>query len=118
MKKFLAIYTGTPDSASSKKWDAMSESEQKQKTQQGMEGWIQWGKNHGRFILENGGPLGKTKKINPSGISDIRNYMAAYTIVEAESHEAAAKMFINHPHFSIFPGDSVEIMEVMPVPTM
>jgi hypothetical protein len=25
-------------------------------------------------------------------------------------------MFEKHPHFSIFPGDSVEIMEVLPIP--
>jgi hypothetical protein len=25
-------------------------------------------------------------------------------------------MFENHPHFTIFPGDSVEIMECLPIP--
>ena len=44
--------------------------------------------------------------------------MTGYVIVQAESHEAAAKMFENHPHFSIFPGDSVEIMECLPLPQM
>ena len=42
--------------------------------------------------------------------------MAAYTVVQAESHEAAAKLFLNHPHFTIFPGDGVEIMECLPIP--
>jgi len=42
--------------------------------------------------------------------------MAAYVIVQAESHEAAAKLFENHPHFTIFPGDAVEIMECLPLP--
>jgi hypothetical protein len=36
--------------------------------------------------------------------------------VSAESQEAAAKMFEKHPHFTIFPGDAVEIMEVLPIP--
>ena len=49
-------------------------------------------------------------------VSDARNNLAAYTIVQAESHEAAAKIFENHPHFAIFPGDSVEIMECLPLP--
>jgi hypothetical protein len=31
-------------------------------------------------------------------------------------HEAAAKLFENHPHFVIFPGESVEIMPVLPIP--
>ena len=29
---------------------------------------------------------------------------------------AAAKLFENHPHFTIFPGESVEIMPVLPIP--
>jgi hypothetical protein len=40
----------------------------------------------------------------------------ANVIVQAESHEAAAKLFENHPHFTIFPGDSVEIMECLRLP--
>jgi hypothetical protein len=63
-----------------------------------------------------GGPLGKTKKVTPGGIADISNEMGAYTVVRADSHEAAAKLFENHPHFAIFPGESVEIMPVLPIP--
>jgi hypothetical protein len=49
-------------------------------------------------------------------VSDIKNSMTGYVVVQAESHEAAAGMFKNHPHFAIFPGDSVEIMECLPMP--
>jgi hypothetical protein len=38
-------------------------------------------------------------------------------IVQADSHEAAARMFEGHPHFAIFPGDALEIMECSPIPT-
>jgi hypothetical protein len=44
--------------------------------------------------------------------------MTAFTVVQAESHDAAAKLFVNHPHFTIFPGDAVEVMECLPIPTM
>jgi len=27
------------------------------------------------------------------------------------------RLFIDHPHFSIFPGEGVEVVEIMPVPT-
>jgi hypothetical protein len=37
-------------------------------------------------------------------------------VVRAESHEAAVKLFENHPHFAIFPGDGVEVMPVLPIP--
>jgi hypothetical protein len=63
-----------------------------------------------------GGPLGKTKKISPNGIEDITNAMGAFTVVRAESHAAAAKLFLDHPHFTIFPGESIEVMPVLPIP--
>ena len=50
-------------------------------------------------------------------MSDTKNNMSGYVVVRAESHDAAARMFENHPHFAIFPGDSVEIMECLPIPT-
>ena len=64
-----------------------------------------------------GGPLGKTKKVSEQGIEDISNLMSGYTVVRAESHDAAAKLFERHPHFTIFPGDSVEVMPVLPIPS-
>jgi hypothetical protein len=63
-----------------------------------------------------GGPLGKTKKVTQRGIDDTSNELGAFTVVRAESHEAAAKLFEGHPHFTIFPGESIEIMPVLPIP--
>ena len=34
----------------------------------------------------------------------------------AASHEAAAKLFEKHPHFTNFPGECIEIMPVLPIP--
>ena len=65
-----------------------------------------------------GGPLGKTKRATQRGIEDVSNQMAAFTVIRADSHEAAAKVFERHPHFAIFPGDAVEIMPVLPIPGM
>ena len=42
--------------------------------------------------------------------------MTGYTVVRADSHESAAKLFEKHPHFTIFPGEAVEIMPVLPIP--
>ena len=81
-----------------------------------MNGWMEWSTENAKSIVDGGGPLGKTKRINAKGISDAKNEICAYTIVRAESHEAAARLFLNHPHFMIFPGDSVEIMECLPIP--
>ncbi len=50
------------------------------------------------------------------GVEDASNEMGAYMVIRAELHEAAAKLFERHPHFTIFPGEAVEIMPVLPIP--
>ena len=117
MKKFLAVFTGTDMSVAKAKWDAMTESEKKARTQEGMQAWEQWASKNQKFITDMGSPLGKTKKVDSNGVNDISNQMAAYVVVQAENHEDAAKLFIEHPHFTIFPGEGVEIMECFPVPS-
>jgi len=47
---------------------------------------------------------------------EIRRSPLSVPSVKADSHDAAAKLFEKHPHFTIFPGDSVEIMEILPIP--
>lgn len=116
MKKFMAIYLGT--AANMEKWKAMDEARRKEAEKAGIEAWNRWGTAHAKSITDNGAPLGKTKRISAKGIVDTKNEMAAYTIVQAESHEAAARMFEKHPHFMIFPGDAVEVMECLPMPKM
>jgi hypothetical protein len=114
MKKFMAIYTGTP--ASFENWMKLDEATRKSREAAGMKAWIEWGATHAGAVVDEGGPLGKTKRTTKDGVADVRNNIAGYVIVNAETHEAAAKLFEKHPHFSIFPGDGVEIMECMPIP--
>ncbi|HWK49582.1 MAG TPA: hypothetical protein VNR40_06830 [Steroidobacter sp.] len=114
MKTFLAVYTGSPTSF--EKWTRLPEAERKQREQAGMKAWGDWMAKHQADVVVQGGPLGKTKQVNAAGISDIRNNMAGFVVVKADSHEAAARLFEGHPHFTIFPGDSVEIMECLPIP--
>lgn len=116
MKKFLAIYTGSPTSPNAAKWNAMDSDAQKKQQGLGGHAWMKWGEVNSKSIVDPGSPIGKTKQIDANGISDIKNKITAFTIVEAESHEAAAKLFLNHPHFTIFPGDAVEVMEFLPIP--
>lgn len=116
MKKFLAIYLATDSKRV--KWDSLDAKIKEEKEVAGMAGWMKWADTHSKSITDLGSPLGKTKLVNSNGISDTKNSLTAYTIVEAESPEAAAKMFLNHPHFMIFPGESVEIVECLPMPKM
>jgi len=114
MKKFLAIYTGTQ--AGRAEWGKLDEGKRIEREKAGIDAWMKWAKDNARSIVEEGAPLGKTKRVTAQGIQDTSNAMAAFTIVQAESHEAAAKLFEKHPHFTIFPGDGVEIIECLPMP--
>jgi hypothetical protein len=116
MKRFVAIYTGSEAALERSGWNKLSEDKRKAAQAAGIKAWMEWGTTHSAAILDQGSPLGKTKRASPEGIKDIKNNMTGYVIVQAESHEAAAKLFENHPHFTIFPGDSVEIMECLPIP--
>jgi hypothetical protein len=113
---YLAVFIGTSTGPRRAAWDALPEGERRAKEREGMAAWHAWVARHQSAIAAMGGPLGKTKKVSETGIHDTSNHMAAFTLVRADSHEAAAKMFEKHPHFSIFPGDSVEVMQVMPIP--
>ena len=113
---YLAVFLGSKTSPKMAAWTALPEEERRAKERGGMAAWKAWVENHHGAIVGMGGPLGKTKKVTPGGIADISNEMGAYTVVRADSHEAAAKLFENHPHFAIFPGESVEIMPVLAIP--
>jgi hypothetical protein len=116
MKRFLAVYLGSAETPGWKRWNAMDDAARKARERAGMEAWMRWGEEHRASIVERGAPLGKTKCVDPNGVSDARNAICGYVVVEAESHEAAARLFLDHPHFSIFPGESVEILEYLPLP--
>jgi hypothetical protein len=60
---------------------------------------------------------GKTKRVTSAGVADVKNDIMLYSIVEAESPEAAAKAFENHPHLQI-PQASIEVMAVRPMGPM
>jgi hypothetical protein len=116
MKRFLGVYIGTQAARERSQWDKLDEDKRKALEASGMKAWMEWGTAHSAAIVDPGAPLGKTKRASADGVTAIKNSMVGYVIVQAESHEAAAKLFENHPHFTIFPGDSVEIMECLPLP--
>jgi hypothetical protein len=116
MKHFLAVFMGSVASESRTKWDAMDAASRKEREAAGMQAWGNWMSQHQSIVVTMGGPLGKTKRVSSQGVADIKNEMTGYVVVKAQSHEAAAALFLNHPHFSIFPGEAIEIMEQLPIP--
>jgi hypothetical protein len=111
MAKFLAVYIGTASEAEkAKPLDPATE-------QRGMAEWGRWAVDYSGSIVDHGGPLGRTKAVDGNGIRDATNQLTGYVIVEADSIEAASALFSQHPHFSVFPGDRIEVVECLEMPT-
>ncbi|MDP1739010.1 MAG: hypothetical protein Q8L23_16400 [Caulobacter sp.] len=111
MKSFLALYMGSTSA------DATSPSDLSEEAiAAGIAAWGAWMTRHADVIVVTGGPLGKTMKASADGVTNMRNAVTGYVVVKAETHEAATALFVGHPHFTIFPGDSVEVMECLPIP--
>lgn len=61
-------------------------------------------------ILDRGGMVGRTTRVTKNGVAEARNPFCGYLMVEAETAEAAADLFLDHPHITVFPGDGIDIM--------
>jgi len=118
MKKFMAVFTGSTAAHERSGWDTLSDADRREREQKGMAAWGAWMDTHKDAIVETGAPLGKTKRAGLNGVTDIKNNLAGYVVIQAESHDAAARLFEGHPHFAIFPGEAIEIMECLPIPGM
>lgn len=92
MKKFLALYMAP--AALIDEWSHSSPEDKKK----GMDEWMAWAKNHEADLVEFGNPVGKNKRIDSTGISDTKNGVCGYSIIQAESHEAAAAVMSENPH--------------------
>ena len=113
MKKFLVVFMA--DRAAFEKMMLESTPEMQKA---GMAAWMKWMAENQTAIVDHGAPLGPTKRVTASGVSDVRNEMGGYSIVQAETHEAATRMFgKDFPHLQV-PGAWIEVVEIMPVPGM
>lgn len=114
MKKFMILYMAS--AADFEKAMSNSTPEQHKK---GMAAWMQWMEKHKKSIVDGGAPLGKTRRVDAKASSNTRNGVGGYSIVQAQSHDAAAKLFgKDHPHLQMMAGGWIEIVEIMPVPGM
>ena len=114
MKKFVALYLA-PAAAIAQMREHVQKAPESAKA--GMDAWMQWAKQHEESIVELGAPLGKTKQITAGGAADTKNDITGYSIVQADTHDAAARIFDGHPALRM-PGGSIEVLECMPIPGM
>jgi hypothetical protein len=110
---YLAVFLSNKTSPRWKAWYAMSEEERRAKDAKGLAALKAWDEKHRDSIVYAGGPLGPTKRTSPAGVADVVNELTVFVVVRAASHEAAARLFEGHPHFTIFPCDGVDVMPLL-----
>lgn len=106
MGRYMVIYTGGGGMG--------AEPEEQQRI---MAEWGAWYGQMGEAIVDGGAPFGAAKHLTGDGIQDgpLGDMPATgYTVIEAESLDAAAKSCENHPHLSH--GGQVQVFDCIDMP--
>ena len=112
MKRFLVTYLA-PGSVIDD-WKKTDPEKRKMAEEKMRDDWGNWMRKHANIFVDKGAGVGKTRRVTAQGSGGARNDIMLYAVVQADSHEAASKLFEDHPHLSI-PSASIEVMEINPL---
>ena len=107
MSKYILLYRGpaTP----------MENITEEQGAEQ-MRAWGEWGERAGAALTDFGSPFGARMSVGDDGSTPAPSDLNGYTIVEAESLDAARGLTEKHPFLSEGNGrHAVEIFELLPM---
>jgi ketopantoate hydroxymethyltransferase len=108
-KQFLVLYRS--DMEAMKKMMAEASAEDRKK---GTEAWMNWMRAHQADLADMGAPVGKNMSVTANGSTDSSNDIGGYSVIQAESKDAAAKILSDSPHLQM-KGASIDLMEIIPV---
>ena len=111
MPKFLVLYM-----AKSAEFEKMMKTSTPEQQKKSMDDWMKWMGAHKASMVDGGAPLGKTKRVDLKGASDMKNEVGGYSIIQAATAAAATKIFgKDHPHLQM-PGAWIEVVEIRAMP--
>lgn len=111
MKKYLAVFVAPVEAYEKMKEDNKDQSPEEQKAQ--MDAWMGWMEKHKAHVVDHGGGVGGAKRVTQGGeVSDVRNEIGGYMIVQANDADEAANLFKDSPHYGI-DGGAIEVMEIV-----
>ena len=113
MKKFVVTYHMTEEA-----W-AESAKSSPEDAQEGMKKWMAWSDRVGSQLVDFGTPLMGGQSLSPGGGAQPSTHgVCVYSILEAESMEAAIALMDGHPHLGWRGDCQIEVHESMPPPGM
>ena len=110
MNKYIVIYHATT-SAAEQMANATPEDFQK-----GMEPWMAWAARCGDGLVDMGAPLGGGQKLTRSGSVGSNRQVVGYSVLQAESMDAAKALLSGHPHLEWDAACEIEVHEALPMP--
>ena len=105
MKKFVALYMA-PVAGVDQARQNMTPERAKEMT----DGWRKWAKSHEKSFVDPGTPTGKNKRVSKGRVEDVRNEVTGFSVVQAETHAEAAKIFQDNPMLQM-PGAYIDVLE-------
>jgi hypothetical protein len=111
MAKFLVLYN-SPMSAS----EVMANSSPEEQ-QAGMDAWMQWAQKAGDAVVDLGSPLEARTHLESGSTGDSSNQASGYSILQADSADAATQLLAEHPHVHV-PGNTIDLFELLSMPGM
>jgi len=108
MNRYIVVYH-SPASAVEQMMESTPE-EQKE----GMKVWMQWADKMGDALLDLGTPLTGGQRLSQDGVSvPVGDDTSGYSIIQAESMDAALRLLDGHPHLAWNKACWIEVHEAM-----
>ncbi len=83
-----------------------------------MDAWTAWAGKVGDGLVDFGTPLAGGVRVTQSGTAPSEREVAGYSIIEADTMDAAIELAKEHPHLNMPGGCEIEVHEAQPVPGM
>ncbi|MBA2338436.1 MAG: hypothetical protein H0V96_11900 [Acidimicrobiia bacterium] len=80
--------------------------------------WNAWAERVGDGMVDFGTPLAGGTRVSPEGTAPSTREVAGYSLIEADSMDAALDLAKNHPHLNMPGGCEIEVHEAQPIPGM
>jgi hypothetical protein len=115
MQKFLVLYMAPVEGLEA--WMKQDEAVRKEDEAKMKAEWDAWVDAHTSLLTGPTAGVGKNKRVTRGSVEDVKNEIMLTSIIEADSPEAAAAAFTDHPHFGI-PDAWIDVMPLRFLPGM
>jgi hypothetical protein len=83
----------------------------------GMDAWMAWAGEAGDKVIDLGMPVQPKVLVTANSTTESTSKTAGYSILHGETEDDVSALLAKHPHLQV-PGNSIEVLEILPMPGM